>query len=33
MKGGILVMSSNLYADPKTVLEVYGYDVEGHAGR
>ena len=31
MKGVILVMSSNLHADPKTVLEVYGYDVEGHA--
>ena len=26
-----LVRSSNLYADPKTVLDVYGYDVEGHA--
>ncbi|KAK5467112.1 hypothetical protein LTS15_000082 [Exophiala xenobiotica] len=25
------VRSSNLYGDPQTVLEVYGYDCEGHA--
>lgn len=26
-----VVRSPNLYGDPGTVLEVYGYDVEGHA--
>lgn len=31
LEGKFLVRSSNLYDDPLTVWEVYGYDVEGHA--
>jgi salicylate hydroxylase len=31
LEGKYYVRSSNLYGDPQTVLEVYGYDVEGHA--
>lgn len=31
LDGKYYVRSSNLYADPQTVLEVYGYDVEAHA--
>lgn len=31
LEGRYYVRSSNLYGDPQTVLEVYGYDVEGHA--
>lgn len=30
-KKGMLIRSPNLYADPKTILEVYGYDAERHA--
>lgn len=29
--GKYYVRSSNLYGDPQTVLEVYGYDAEAHA--
>jgi salicylate hydroxylase len=31
LSGEYYVRSSNLYGDPQTVLEVYGYDAEGHA--
>jgi salicylate hydroxylase len=31
LEGKYYVRSSNLYGDPQTVLEVYGYDVEAHA--
>lgn len=31
LEGRYHVRSSNLYGDPQTVLEVYGYDVEAHA--
>jgi len=31
LKGGPFLRSPNLYADPWTVLEVYGYDSEAHA--
>jgi salicylate hydroxylase len=31
LQGKYIVRSSNLYADPQTVLDVYGYDVQGHA--
>jgi salicylate hydroxylase len=31
LEGRYYVRSSNLYGDPQTVLEVYGYDSEGHA--
>ena len=31
LRGEQLLRSSNLYGDPATVLEVYGYDVEAHA--
>ncbi|OAA55858.1 Monooxygenase, FAD-binding protein [Niveomyces insectorum RCEF 264] len=31
LQGKYYVRSSNLYGDPKTVLEVYGYDAEAHA--
>jgi salicylate hydroxylase len=31
LEGKYLVRSSNLYGDPQTVLEVYGYDAEAHA--
>ncbi|KAJ4502106.1 hypothetical protein HRR83_008763 [Exophiala dermatitidis] len=31
LQGKYYVRSSNLYGDPQTVLEVYGYDVERHA--
>lgn len=31
LEGRYYVRSSNLYGDPQTVLEVYGYDVEAHA--
>lgn len=31
MEGKYFIRSSNLYGDPQTVLEVYGYDAEGHA--
>ncbi|CAK7241621.1 MAG: hypothetical protein STHCBS139747_003087 [Sporothrix thermara] len=31
LQGQYFVKSSNLYGDPKTVLEVYGYDAEQHA--
>lgn len=31
MEGKYFIRSSNLYGDPQTVLEIYGYDVEGHA--
>lgn len=30
-EGKYQVRSSNLYGDPQTVLEVYGYDVDIHA--
>jgi salicylate hydroxylase len=29
--GKYFVRSSNLYGDPQTVLDIYGYDVEAHA--
>ncbi|KFZ23186.1 hypothetical protein V502_02338 [Pseudogymnoascus sp. VKM F-4520 (FW-2644)] len=31
LDGKYYVRSSNLYGDPQTVLDVYGYDVEAHA--
>ncbi|UKZ53518.1 hypothetical protein TrVGV298_007310 [Trichoderma virens] len=31
LEGKYFIRSSNLYGDPQTVLEVYGYDAEGHA--
>lgn len=31
LEGKYFVRSSNLYDDPQTVLEVYGYDAEAHA--
>lgn len=31
LQGKYFVRSSNLYGDPQTVLDVYGYDVQGHA--
>lgn len=31
LEGKYCLRSSNLYGDPQTVLEVYGYDVEAHA--
>ncbi|KAJ5825499.1 hypothetical protein N7474_002637, partial [Penicillium riverlandense] len=31
IKGKQFIRSSNLYVDPQTVLDVYGYDVEAHA--
>lgn len=31
LQGKYFVRSSNLYGDPQTVLDVYGYDAEGHA--
>lgn len=31
LAGKYFVRSSNLYGDPQTVLDVYGYDVQGHA--
>ncbi|KAL1898850.1 hypothetical protein Sste5346_003260 [Sporothrix stenoceras] len=31
LQGQYYVKSSNLYGDPKTVLDVYGYDAEQHA--
>lgn len=31
LQGRYTVRSSNLYGDPQTVLEVYGYDAEEHA--
>lgn len=31
LSGKYYVRSSNLYGDPQTVLEVYGYDAEKHA--
>jgi salicylate hydroxylase len=31
LDGKYYVRSSNLYGDPQTVLEVYGYDVQAHA--
>lgn len=31
LRGEQLIRSPNLYGDPATVLEVYGYDVEAHA--
>lgn len=31
LEGKYYVRSSNLYGDPQTVLDVYGYDCEGHA--
>lgn len=31
LEGKYFVRSSNLYGDPQTVLDVYGYDVEAHA--
>ena len=31
LKGEQFIRSPNLYGDPATVLEVYGYDVEAHA--
>ncbi|TQS33972.1 hypothetical protein Golomagni_05665 [Golovinomyces magnicellulatus] len=31
LSGKYFVRSSNLYGDPQTVLEVYGYDAESHA--
>ncbi|KAI9709251.1 MAG: hypothetical protein M1820_003371 [Bogoriella megaspora] len=33
MKGEPFIRSANLYGDPATVLEVYGYDAEAHAER
>lgn len=33
LRGEPVVRSSNLYSDPATVLEVYGYDAEAHADR
>jgi salicylate hydroxylase len=31
LDGKYYIRSSNLYGDPQTVLEIYGYDVEAHA--
>jgi len=31
LEGKYFIKSSNLYGDPQTVLDVYGYDVEAHA--
>lgn len=31
LEGKYYVRSSNLYGDPQTVLDVYGYDAEAHA--
>jgi len=31
LRGEPMLRSPNLYSDPRTVLEVYGYDAEGHA--
>lgn len=31
LEGTYFVRSSNLYGDPQTVMDVYGYDVQGHA--
>lgn len=31
LEGNYYVRSANLYGDPQTVLDVYGYDVEAHA--
>lgn len=31
LEGKYYVRSANLYGDPQTVLDVYGYDVEAHA--
>ncbi|KKP03445.1 salicylate hydroxylase [Trichoderma harzianum] len=31
LEGKYYIRSSNLYGDPQTVLEVYGYDAEAHA--
>ena len=31
LRGEYYVRSANLYGDPQTVLEIYGYDVEEHA--
>ncbi|KAJ5677469.1 Salicylate hydroxylase [Penicillium maclennaniae] len=31
LQGKYFVRSSNLYGDPQTVLDVYGYDAQGHA--
>jgi salicylate hydroxylase len=31
LEGKYLIRSANLYIDPQTVLDVYGYDVEAHA--
>lgn len=31
LEGKYFIRSSNLYGDPQTVLDVYGYDVEAHA--
>jgi salicylate hydroxylase len=31
LEGKYYVRSANLYADPQTVLDIYGYDVEAHA--
>lgn len=31
LEGKYCVRSSNLYGDPQTVLDVYGYDAEAHA--
>lgn len=31
LEGKYFVRSANLYGDPQTVLDVYGYDVEAHA--
>lgn len=31
LEGKYFVRTSNLYMDPQTVLEVYGYDVQAHA--
>ena len=31
LRGEQLIRSPNLYGDPATILEVYGYDVEAHA--
>lgn len=31
LEGTYFVRSSNLYGDPQTVMEVYGYDVQEHA--
>ena len=33
LRGEPVLRSPNLYADPTTVLEVYGYDAEAHAER